>query len=358
MKYHLLTLKILSLLPFPFSHAQQTLFLVDTPNYSSLASCAHTAVLYASSSLNSECNNDVKPTAFASCACLKNQNSASISQLIVSNVKYYCGSLSTDDISSATAVWASYCAPVLPATTDATSTTQAAVSLTTLPALTQITAAATLAACAATGLSAAVESITSAVPYLAGPEEQASCACLKNQNSLFLSQVIVSKVGAYCASTATDDMTSALGVFSGYCSLGVAKAINTRFEPVISSIGPMSAIQFLTSLAPCAASAFSTAVNSLTYSDCDAGLQPTPFASCACANATVSNAFSVRLVTGVNYRCSSTATEDITSALAVFSSFCALAGGATGPATAATTGLGGVTCKSMMLKALLPLSIY
>jgi len=53
----------------------------------------------------------------------------------------------------------------------------------------------------------------------------------------------------------------------------------------------------------------------------------------------------VKLVTNVGYYCSSTATEDVTSALAVFSSFCALAGGASGPATAATAGPGAVTCK-------------
>ncbi|MCJ1246455.1 hypothetical protein MMC30_003662 [Trapelia coarctata] len=349
MKPHsLLLLLLTTILPLPLTHAQQTLYLADFPGYSALASCAFTAVSYASSSLNSDCDEAAKPTAFASCACLKNQNSAYISQVIVSKVKVWCGSLKTDDISSATAVWTSYCAPALPASAAATTTTQAPAVITTLPALTQITAAATLAGCAATGLSYAINSITSAVPPLAGPEQQASCACLKNQNSLFLSQAIISKVGAYCSSTATEDITSALAVFGAYCSLGAAKAVTTFFDPVITSIGPMSAIQYLTSLAPCASSAFSNAVNSLTYSECSGVFQPAAFATCACANATVSEEFSVRLVTGVNYRCSSTATEDITSALAVFSSFCVLAGGASGPATAATTGLGGVTCKFQM----------
>lgn len=108
------------LLSFPLSHSQQTLYLTDVSGYSSLAQYTFTAISNAFESLTGNCNAGLQPTAYASCACLKNQNSASILQRIVIEAKRTCGSLKTDDITSATQVWSTYCAPAIPASTAAT----------------------------------------------------------------------------------------------------------------------------------------------------------------------------------------------------------------------------------------------
>lgn len=107
------------LLSLPLSQSQHTLYLAEVPGYSSLAQCALTAVYNAFESLTDNCNAGLQPTVQASCACLKNQSSASISQRIVIEVKRTCGSFKTDDITSATQVWSGYCAPAIPASTAA-----------------------------------------------------------------------------------------------------------------------------------------------------------------------------------------------------------------------------------------------
>jgi hypothetical protein len=47
-----------------------------------------------------------------------------------------------------------------------------------------------------------------------------ACACVKDQNSQVLSSQIASQIRENCGSTASDDITSALGVFAYYCSAG------------------------------------------------------------------------------------------------------------------------------------------
>ena len=327
------------------ARAQQTLFLTDFAKSASLVSCASEGFFWAVGSLTDDCNFSQGPVTYASCACLKDQNSIAVSTEIEFEVNLQCDSTATDDVSSALAVFSSYCAPVKAL---ATTTTTQALPSSSLGYLTNIAAAATgLAPCAVTGLSEAVQYVTSDCPVNAGPTMQASCACLKDQNSIALSQEILRTVGLECSSTATDDINSALAVFSDYCSLGgsAASAAATPFQPSIKSLGPMSDISDLTSLAPCASAAFTQAVADLDENDdCNGAADPSAFASCACANATNSAFLSVNLVQNVEQNCESTATNDITSALAVFSSYCVLAGGATGPATAAVTGQGAVTC--------------
>lgn len=361
------------------SRSQQTLYVTNLPAIAKLVPCASSGFIYAVHSLTDDCNISDAPVTYASCACLKNQNSVSASRQIAYWVKLECSSTATDDVSSALAVFSDYCAAVTPpaasaaptpassaapppassaapppatsavpppatSTAPPTTITTSHLSATSVAYLTNIPAAATLVPCASTGFVYAVNSITSDCPPLAGPTAQASCACLKDQNSVAVSQYIVSRVALECSSTATEDINSAVSVFSDYCRNGAIGAAASSFQPVITSIGPMSAIQYLASLAPCASTAFTIAVNRVT-SVCDAGAVPTAFANCACANATNSASLSDHIVERVEYYCSSTATADITSALAIFSSFCVLAGGASGPVTAATTGSGGVTCE-------------
>jgi hypothetical protein len=54
----------------------------------------------------------------------------------------------------------------------------------------------------------------------AAPLAMVSCACVKDQNSQAMSSQIASQIGENCGTTATDDVSSALGVFAYYCSAG------------------------------------------------------------------------------------------------------------------------------------------
>ncbi len=328
-----------------FAHAQQSFYLTQFPAIATLAPCASSGFINAVNSLTSECNTLQAPTAFASCACLKDQNSVSLSEQIVSLVTYNCGQTATQDVTSAVGVLSAYCAAVPNPTTAMIQPP----TLTSLPSLTNLPTAVTLAPCAASGLSVAIGWMTTDVPVLANLSQQASCACVKNNNSAAISTNIVSQVESRCSSTATEDVRSALAAFSTYCALGTTSLGNTTFAPMITSIGPMSDIDYITSLAPCASNAFKGAVNDITDT-CNVASGVTAFASCVCANSSNSNSISVSLVNNVEYSCSHTATEDITSALGVFSSYCALAGGARGPATAAITGPGAVTSTCIFIE--------
>jgi hypothetical protein len=74
------------------------------------------------------------------------------------------------------------------------------------------------------------------------------------------------------------------------------------------------------SLAPCAASAVSNAILDLTLSSCPQGV--TALESCACTKDNIPKAVASSIASSVTYFCSSTATEDIASASAVFSAYC------------------------------------
>ncbi len=71
------------------------------------------------------------------------------------------------------------------------------------------------------------------------------------------------------------------------------------------------------SLAPCAQYAISDQVQGLTESACPPGV--TALASCACSKDNNAASIASAIVTGVLGYCSSTATEDVASASAVFS---------------------------------------
>jgi hypothetical protein len=78
-------------------------------------------------------------------------------------------------------------------------------------------------------------------------------------------------------------------------------------------------------LAPCATDAVSGVIQQLTYTYCQSA--PNALASCACFKNQNSAALSKELESSVDYECSSTASADVTSALAVFDFYCSAAGG-------------------------------
>jgi hypothetical protein len=190
-------------------------YITDLSAFSNLAPCAGLALSSGVQYLTSSLCPDA-PSALASCACTKNQNSLAISGWINNMVFETCGKTHTEDVTSAQAVFAGYCG--LGAGTASFPTPSA------LPGnvyyyITDLPTFSSLAPCAATALSSMVQWHTSSLCPEA-PRSLVSCACVKDQNSQALSGYIVSNVRVSCGTTASEDVTSALGIFDYYCSAG------------------------------------------------------------------------------------------------------------------------------------------
>lgn len=191
--------------------------------------------------------------------------------------------------------------------------------------ITELPAYASLASCAASGVSYAVQGLTgSRCPT--EPAQLQSCACTKDSNSAAVGSSIGKEVLSYCSSTASDDVTSAASVFSIYCNGGSAAPSATATTKASGGVSQfITDLPAVSNLAPCAVSAISYAVGSLTNRECPpeaSGLQ-----SCACTKNQNSAKISQALNTQVGSYCGSTHTEDKTSAQAFFAAYCGLAGG-------------------------------
>jgi len=93
---------------FPKPSILVSQYITDIPEMSDLAKCAASQISYAVMGLTyTQC--PPEPTALASCACQKQQNSLVVSQIINLSVKSACES-HTADVSSAQAFFAAYCA--------------------------------------------------------------------------------------------------------------------------------------------------------------------------------------------------------------------------------------------------------
>lgn len=85
-----------------------TYYIMDLPEYSSLAPCAYRALSYAVQ-YQTYYFCPEGPKALASCACFKDGVASDISSIVRSSVKYGCGGVATDDITSALSVFDFYC---------------------------------------------------------------------------------------------------------------------------------------------------------------------------------------------------------------------------------------------------------
>jgi hypothetical protein len=83
-----------------------------------------------------------------------------------------------------------------------------------------------LAPCASDAISEVVLGLTETYCPSA-PNALASCACFKDQNSAAVSSAVVSWVEYECSSTASADITSAIGVLDFYCSAAAGKVVAT-----------------------------------------------------------------------------------------------------------------------------------
>ncbi|KFY18913.1 hypothetical protein V493_08260 [Pseudogymnoascus sp. VKM F-4281 (FW-2241)] len=192
----------------------------DLPAFKQLAPCAQDAVSHAVLGFTeSLCPKG--PSALNSCACTKNQNSADASSIVLSAVQTSCGSTHTEDISSAQAVLAGYCklgsgVTSFPAQSNAVGKMTYYIS--------DMPVYSSLASCAKDAVHDALNTMTYFLcPADAGPF--ASCACIKDSNSLQVSKIITDSVKYECSETATEDIASAMDVYNAYCS--AAKGLTT-----------------------------------------------------------------------------------------------------------------------------------
>ncbi|KAK4179410.1 hypothetical protein QBC36DRAFT_322585 [Triangularia setosa] len=289
--------------------SQSVVYVTDLTIFNSLAPCASWAVSYNIQSLT---RNACPPavTELQSCVCSKNNNFASVGSAIASSVRYTCGSTATEDQASAATVLSAYCNQATPVSFP--SPTGVSV------AITDIAEMDLLAPCAKTALGYAVRGKC--------PEDNAgyaSCACFKNQNSLLVSQEINTSVRRYCSSNAAD-VSSAQALFAGYCGLnnGTSNFPKPTDPPGAMTYYITDLPQYQT-LAPCASSALSYALQGQTRSLCPAG--PKALASCACLKEGMTLEISREITSSVKQWCKSTATEDISSAIAVYNYYCSAA---------------------------------
>ena len=120
-----LILLLLSIFPLP-TPAQTITYYDDVPLYTSLVQCAAIGCSVALDSLGN-CGPTSPASAYASCACLKDQNSASITKLLTAVVQGACGTDATEDITSVLAVFHSWCQAVAPSKDVKVTATAAAV---------------------------------------------------------------------------------------------------------------------------------------------------------------------------------------------------------------------------------------
>ncbi|KAM7224059.1 hypothetical protein V8F06_000532 [Rhypophila decipiens] len=177
-----------------------------------------------------------------------------------------------------------------------------------------------LAPCAASALSYNVMYMT----YNLCPEavtELKNCVCTKGGNLASVQKDLSSSVSYSCGSTASEDQASATTVLSAYCNQDESFSFPGPATPVSVYITDIPEFEFL---APCAASAVSYAMNSMTYYNCpsDAPL----LATCACSKNQNSLLISQVINTSAKSSCSGH-TADVTSAQAFFNAYCNLNNG-------------------------------
>jgi hypothetical protein len=186
-----------------------------------------------------------------------------------------------------------------------------------------------------------------------------SCACLKNQNALAVSASLNTVIGFSCGTTHTADVSSAQAVFAGYCGLNNG---TSNFPTPSALAGSLTYyitdLPQFSSLAPCAGSAVSEnvlyALTQAFNGDCPS--DPTQLVSCACVKDGNFGWVSTNIISGVSFSCGTTATADISSALAVFSYYCSAGKGLVTPK--GVTNSGNSSFLYSMPSLLIPFSRY
>ncbi|KAL2016312.1 hypothetical protein VTK56DRAFT_3883 [Thermocarpiscus australiensis] len=176
-----------------------------------------------------------------------------------------------------------------------------------------------LAPCAQSALKYVVESQT----YDKCPQavtELQSCVCTKKNDLASIASRVSASVSYSCDSTASDDQASVATVLSAYCNpdLSVAFPTPTAVSVYITDIPEVEY------LAPCAKSALTYAVGTMSYDKCPSDAPA--LASCACSKNQNSLVVSQIINSLAKSSCSGR-TVDVSSAQAMFAGYCALNNG-------------------------------
>jgi hypothetical protein len=173
---------------------------------------------------------------YAPCICTKNENSLMVSRAINSNVKWSCDS--NDDVTSVQQMFAAYC-NMLDGTTSFPTLSPPPGDMTYY--ITALDGYSSLVPCAQSAVSAAFREQTSS--YCPdGPQALASCVCLRDSKSRFVSSVLTSEVKWSCSSTASEDISSAVAVLDYYCSAANGDVVATVEESSMCPLIPLPEI--------------------------------------------------------------------------------------------------------------------
>ncbi|KAI5459401.1 hypothetical protein BGZ63DRAFT_406693 [Mariannaea sp. PMI_226] len=198
-------------------------YITDLPELAYLPPCAQSAISQAVMGAGSDrCPEDAK--LFAPCVCSKPDVVKDITESIGKSVKYSCSN--TEDVTAASVFYSEYC--------DMNNGTTSFVKPQGPPGhmtyyITALPQFKSLPACARSAVSYAVQS-QSAWLCGSGPEELASCVCLKQGMSGYVSSALTTEVKWSCSRTATAELSSAVSVWNYYCSAASSKVVATVTE--------------------------------------------------------------------------------------------------------------------------------
>lgn len=108
-----LSLPLLFLLRLPRPIPAQTITFSDVPLYSSLVQCASLVCSVALASIP-KCGSTSPLDPYAACACLKDQNSASVSAYLTAVVEGACGNSASEDATSVLTIFHTWCLAIAP----------------------------------------------------------------------------------------------------------------------------------------------------------------------------------------------------------------------------------------------------
>ncbi|CAM1505771.1 Fc.00g114080.m01.CDS01 [Cosmosporella sp. VM-42] len=200
-------------------------YITDLPQLDYLPPCAQSALSYAVMGAGYERCPEAAQL-YAPCVCSKEDLVSSVSETIRSSVKYSCSN--NDDVTSAYKFYNEYCAMNEGTTSFATPDGPPGDMTYYITGLPEFKS---LRGCAQSGVSSAIMEQSSWLCG-SGPQELASCACIKSGMFNYVSSLLTEGVKGYCDNTATADVTSALDLLKYYCSAAESKVVVTVKDAV------------------------------------------------------------------------------------------------------------------------------
>ncbi|EXU99930.1 hypothetical protein X797_007059 [Metarhizium robertsii] len=279
------------------------------------APCASSAISYnvALETMSTRCGDG--QAALQSCICRNTSEFNHVTSRINSDISSGCGTAAgTSDAWSASRIMDKYCHPESAVAFATPTANKVYASITEIPQISY------LPSCAQSGLSyAVIGEFLSKCPRDASL--YAPCVCNTDRAKL-VSETMSRSVRSSCSND--EDVTAAQGFFNDYCAMNSG---TTSFAGPPRPPGDMTyyvtALPQFKSLRSCAQSAMSYVVQGQTDWLCGSG--PQALASCICIKSGMRGKISSTLTSSVKGYCSSTAIDDVTSAVNVLDYYCSAA---------------------------------